>query len=300
MNEFNIGNTPVIRLKAIEMAYDLKSQIYAKLESKNPAGSSKDRVALKMIQDYEAQGKIDKDTLIIEATSGNTGIGLAYVCGQRGYKCVIVMPSNMSRERIELIESYGATVVLTDGAQGMAGSIAKANEIKAQSPNSIIAAQFENPSNPRAHYETTGPEIFSALPDLDVLVCAIGTGGTITGTGKYLKEQSSKIKIVGIEPSASAVLSGGVAGPHKIQGIGAGFIPKVLDTEIYDQIIAVSDDEAYKMTRDVYEKEGIMVGISSGSALFGAIEIARQEENKKIVVIFPDDGTRYLSLGLFD
>ncbi|MBQ3588846.1 MAG: pyridoxal-phosphate dependent enzyme, partial [Clostridia bacterium] len=191
-------------------------------------------------------------------------------------------------------------VVLTDGAQGMAGSIAKANEIKAQSPNSIIAAQFENPSNPRAHYETTGPEIFSALPDLDVLVCAIGTGGTITGTGKYLKEQSSKIKIVGIEPSASAVLSGGVAGPHKIQGIGAGFIPRVLDTEIYDQIITVSDDEAYKMTRDVYEKEGIMVGISSGSALFGAIEIARQEENKKIVVIFPDDGTRYLSLGLFD
>lgn len=300
MNEFNIGNTPVIRLKAIEVAYDLKSQIYAKLESKNPAGSSKDRVALKMIQDYEAQGKIDKDTLIIEATSGNTGIGLAYVCGQRGYKCVIVMPSNMSRERIELIESYGATVVLTDGAQGMAGSIAKANEIKAQNPNSIIAAQFENPSNPRAHYETTGPEIFSALPDLDVLVCAIGTGGTITGTGKYLKEQSSKIKIVGIEPSASAVLSGGVAGPHKIQGIGAGFIPRVLDTQIYDQIITVSDDEAYKMTRDVYEKEGIMVGISSGSALFGAIEIARQEENKKIVVIFPDDGTRYLSLGLFD
>ena len=300
MNEFNIGNTPIVRLKAIEMAYDLKSQIYAKLESKNPAGSSKDRVALKMIQDYEAQGKIDKDTLIIEATSGNTGIGLAYVCGQRGYKCVIVMPSNMSRERIELIESYGATVVLTDGAQGMAGSIAKANEIKAQSPNSIIAAQFENPSNPRAHYEATGPEIFSALPDLDVLVCAIGTGGTITGTGKYLKEQSSKIKIVGIEPSASAVLSGGVAGPHKIQGIGAGFIPRVLDTEIYDQIITVSDDEAYKMTRDVYEKEGIMVGISSGSALFGAIEIARQEENKKIVVIFPDDGTRYLSLGLFD
>ena len=300
MNEFNIGNTPIVRLKAIEMAYGLKSQIYAKLESKNPAGSSKDRVALKMIQDYEAQGKIDKDTLIIEATSGNTGIGLAYVCGQRGYKCVIVMPSNMSRERIELIESYGATVVLTDGAQGMAGSIAKANEIKAQSPNSIIAAQFENPSNPRAHYETTGPEIFSALPDLDVLVCAIGTGGTITGTGKYLKEQSSKIKIVGIEPSASAVLSGGVAGPHKIQGIGAGFIPRVLDTEIYDQIITVSDDEAYKMTRDVYEKEGIMVGISSGSALFGAIEIARQEENKKIVVIFPDDGTRYLSLGLFE
>ena len=300
MNEFNIGNTPVVRLKAIETAYGLKSQIYAKLESKNPAGSSKDRVALKMIQDYEAQGKIDKDTLIIEATSGNTGIGLAYVCGQRGYKCVIVMPSNMSRERIELIESYGATVVLTDGTQGMAGSIAKANEIKAQSPNSIIAAQFENPSNPRAHYETTGPEIFSALPDLDVLVCAIGTGGTITGTGKYLKEQSSKIKIVGIEPSASAVLSGGVAGPHKIQGIGAGFIPRVLDTEIYDQIITVSDDEACKMTRDVYEKEGIMVGISSGSALFGAIEIARQEENKKIVVIFPDDGTRYLSLGLFD
>lgn len=300
MNEFNIGNTPIVRLKAIETAYGLKSQIYAKLESKNPAGSSKDRVALKMIQDYEAQGKIDKDTLIIEATSGNTGIGLAYVCGQRGYKCVIVMPSNMSRERIELIESYGATVVLTDGAQGMAGSIAKASEIKAQSPNSIIAAQFENPSNPRAHYEATGPEIFSALPNLDVLVCAIGTGGTITGTGKYLKEQSSKIKIVGIEPSASAVLSGGVAGPHKIQGIGAGFIPKVLDTEIYDQIITVSDDEAYKMTRDVYEKEGIMVGISSGSALFGAIEIARQEENKKIVVIFPDDGTRYLSLGLFD
>lgn len=300
MNEFNIGNTPLVRLESIEKAYNLKSQIYAKLESKNPAGSIKDRVALKMIQDYEAQGKINKDTLIIEATSGNTGIGLAYVCKQRGYKCVIVMPSSMSRERIELIQSYGATVILTDGAQGMTGSIKKANELREQNPNSIIASQFENPSNPRAHYESTGPEIFSALPDINTLVCAIGTGGTITGTGKYLKEQSPKIKIVGIEPSASAVLSGGVAGAHKIQGIGAGFIPKVLDTKIYDQIITVSDDEAYKMTREVYENEGIMVGISSGSALFGAIEIAKQNENEKIVVIFPDDGTRYLSLGLFD
>lgn len=300
MNEFNIGNTPLVRLEGIEKSYNLKSQIYAKLESKNPAGSIKDRVALKMIQDYEAQGKINKDTLIIEATSGNTGIGLAYVCKQRGYKCVIVMPSSMSRERIELIQSYGATVILTDGAQGMTGSINKANELREQNPNSIIASQFENPSNPRAHYESTGPEIINALPDINTLVCAIGTGGTITGTGKYLKEQSPKIKIVGIEPSASAVLSGGVAGAHKIQGIGAGFIPKVLDTKIYDQIITVSDDEAYKMTREVYEKEGIMVGISSGSALFGAIEIAKQNENEKIVVIFPDDGTRYLSLGLFD
>jgi cysteine synthase A len=300
MNEFNIGNTPLVRLESIEKAYNLKSQIYAKLENKNPAGSIKDRVALKMIQDYEAQGKINKDTLIIEATSGNTGIGLAYVCKQRGYKCVIVMPSSMSRERIELIQSYGATVILTDGAQGMTGSINKANELREQNPNSIIASQFENPSNPRAHYESTGPEIFSALPDINTFVCAIGTGGTITGTGKYLKEQSPKIKIVGIEPSASAVLSGGVAGAHKIQGIGAGFIPKVLDTKIYDQIITVSDDEAYKMTREVYENEGIMVGISSGSALFGAIEIAKQNENEKIVVIFPDDGTRYLSLGLFD
>ncbi len=301
MNEFNIGSTPLIELQEIKRAYGLKSQIFAKLESKNPAGSIKDRVALKMIQDYEAQGKINKDTLIIEATSGNTGIGLAYVCGQRGYKCVIVMPNSMSRERIDLIEAYGAKVVLTDGAQGMSGSISKAKELKEQNPNSIIASQFENPSNPRAHYETTGPEIYEATnKEIDVFVCAIGTGGTITGVGKYLKEQSPSIRVVGIEPSGSAVLSGGVAGAHKIQGIGAGFVPSVLDTKIYDQIITVTDDDAYKMTRDVYEKEGIMVGISSGSALFGATQIARQEENKKIVVIFPDDGARYLSLGIFD
>ncbi len=301
MNELGIGSTPLVELKGIFEKYGLRSKIFAKLESENPAGSIKDRVALKMIQDYEAQGKIKEDTLIIEATSGNTGIGLAYVCKQRGYKLIIVMPSNMSRERIELIESYGAKVELTDASLGMSGAIKRANEIMEKNPNSLIASQFENPSNPQAHYDSTGPEIFENTKGrVDFFVCAVGTGGTITGTGKYLKEQSPSTRVIAIEPSGSPVLSGGKAGPHKIQGIGAGFIPSVLDTKIYDQIITVTDEQAYQMAREVYEIEGIMVGISSGSALLGAIEIAKRETDKQIVVIFPDTGKRYLSLGLFD
>lgn len=300
-NELNIGNTRLVQLKNLAKAYNVKSRIFAKLENENPAGSIKDRVALQMILDYEANGVINKDTTIIEPTSGNTGIGLAYVCKQRGYKAVIVMPDNMSRERIDLIESYGASVELTDGALGMMGAINKANEIKALTPNSVIAGQFDNPSNPRAHFLTTGPEIYRQMcGSIDVLVCGVGTGGTITGISDYLRHKAINVEVVAIEPENSAVLSGGKAGPHGIQGIGAGFIPSVLDTDAYNQIITVTDEQAYKMVREVYEKEGIMVGISSGAALYGAIEMAKSREDKNIVVILPDTGTRYLSLGLFD
>lgn len=300
-NELNIGNTRLVQLKNLAKAYNVKSRIFAKLENENPAGSIKDRVALQMILDYEANGVINKDTTIIEPTSGNTGIGLAYVCKQRGYKAVIVMPDNMSRERIDLIKSYGASVELTDGALGMTGAINKANEIKAITPNSVIAGQFDNPSNPRAHFLTTGPEIYRQMcGSIDVLVCGVGTGGTITGISDYLRHKAINVEVVAIEPENSAVLSGGKAGPHGIQGIGAGFIPSVLDTDAYNQIITVTDEQAYKMVREVYEKEGIMVGISSGAALYGAIEMAKSREDKNIVVILPDTGTRYLSLGLFD
>ncbi len=298
---YGIGNTPMVELFEIEKKYNLKSRLYAKIEGKNPAGSIKDRVALKMIEDYEARGEIKNDTVIIEPTSGNTGIGLAYVCQKRGYKVIIVMPDNMSRERIDLIKSYGAEIVLTDGALGMTGAIKKAEEIKSTTPNSIIAGQFENPSNPKAHYETTGPEIYENTKGrVDFLVCGIGTGGTITGAGKYLKEQKPTIKVVGIEPQGSPVLSGGKAGAHKLQGIGAGFVPTVLDTGIYDKIITISDTDAYEITAELYKLENIMAGISSGSALLGAIEVAKKNENKNIVVILPDTGERYISLGLFD
>ena len=293
-----VGNTPLVELTKIEKG--LLSRVFAKIESENPAGSIKDRVALKMIQDYEKEGKINKDTVIIEPTSGNTGIGLAYVCKERGYKSIIVMPDNMSVERINLIRSYGAKVVLTDGKNGMSGAIARAEEINKENPNSIIAGQFENPSNPMAHYETTGPEIYKNTEGrVDILVCGVGTGGTITGVGKYLKEQNPSIKIVAIEPKGSPVLSGGNAGPHAIQGIGAGFIPSVLNTEIIDEIIKVSDENAIKMTRELYKKEGILAGISSGAALYGALELAKKEKDKTIVVILPDTGERYLSLGIY-
>lgn len=298
---YGIGNTPMVELCEIEKKYNLKCKLFAKIEGENPAGSIKDRVALKMIEDYEKQGLINKDTVIIEPTSGNTGIGLAYVCQKRGYKAVIVMPDSMSRERIDLIKSYGAEIVLTDGALGMSGAIKEAEKIRESTPYSIIAGQFENPSNPKAHYETTGPEIYKNTEGrVDILVCGVGTGGTITGTGKYLKEQKPAIQVIGIEPENSAVLSGGKAGAHKLQGIGAGFVPSVLDTKIYDKIIAISDTDAYQMTAALYKLEGIMAGISSGAALLGAIEIAKSEENKSIVVILPDTGKRYISLGIFN
>ena len=293
-----IGQTPLIRLGNLKKELNLYGDIIALYEGVSAGGSIKDRVALKMIEDYENQGKINKDTVIIEPTSGNTGIGLALVCAVRGYKLKIVMPDNMSRERILLMESYGAEVILTDGKKGMQGAIEKANELATSISGSIIAGQFENPSNPMAHYLTTGPQIFKETEGkIDFLVCGVGTGGTITGTGKYLKEQKNDIKIVAIEPYTSAVLSGEEKGAHGLQGIGAGFIPTVLDTEIYDQIIKVKDEDAIRYMKLLATKEGILCGISSGASICGAIELAKNEANqgKQIVVVLPDTGTRYLS-----
>ena len=293
-----IGLTPLVRLGNLKKELNLYGDIIVLYEGVSAGGSIKDRVALKMIEDYENQGKINKDTVIIEPTSGNTGIGLALVCAVRGYKLKIVMPDNMSKERILLMESYGAEVILTDGKKGMQGAIEKANELASSISGSIIAGQFENPSNPMAHYLTTGPQIFKETEGkIDFLVCGVGTGGTITGTGKYLKEQKNDIKVVAIEPYTSAVLSGEEKGAHGLQGIGAGFIPKVLDTEIYDQIIKVKDDEAMKYMKLLATKEGILCGISSGASICGAIQIASLKENqgKQIVVVLPDTGTRYLS-----
>lgn len=297
-----IGRTPLIRLGNIEKELCLYGNIIAKVETVNPAGSIKDRVALKMIEDYEKRGLLDKDTVIIEPTSGNTGIGLALVCASLGYRLKIIMPDNMSRERIMLMQAYGAEVILTDGKLGMQGAIDKANELQKATPNSIIAGQFENMSNPKAHYEATGPEIYRDTEGrVDILVCGVGTGGTITGVGKYLKEQKLDVKVVAIEPYNSAVLSGESKGAHGLQGIGAGFVPSVLDTSIYDEIIKVREEEAYEAMRLLARKEGILCGISSGASLFGAIELAKREENKdkSIVVILPDTGTRYLSENIF-
>ena len=294
-----VGKTPLIRLGNIKRDFNLYGDIIVKAECVSPGGSIKDRVALKMIEDYEKSGLLKSDTVIIEPTSGNTGIGLAMVCAQRGYTLKIVMPDNMSRERILLMEAYGAEVILTDGALGMQGAIDKANEIQKSITDSIIAGQFENMSNPEAHYLTTGPEIFNdTCGKVDILVCGVGTGGTITGVSKYLKEQNDKIKVVAIEPSTSAVLSGGEKGSHGIQGIGAGFIPNVLDTDAYDEIIKVSDSDAMKYMNLLAKREGILVGISSGAALCGAISVAMRKENqgKQIVVILPDTGTRYLTV----
>ena len=294
-----VGKTPLIRLGNIKRDFNLYGDIIVKAECVSPGGSIKDRVALKMIEDYEKSGLLKSDTVIIEPTSGNTGIGLAMVCAQRGYTLKIVMPDNMSRERILLMEAYGAEVILTDGALGMQGAIDKANEIQKSIRDSIIAGQFENMSNPEAHYLTTGPEIFNdTCGKVDILVCGVGTGGTITGVSKYLKEQNDKIKVVAIEPSTSAVLSGGEKGSHGIQGIGAGFIPNVLDTDAYDEIIKVSDSDAMKYMNLLAKREGILVGISSGAALCGAISVAMRKENqgKQIVVILPDTGTRYLTV----
>lgn len=297
-----IGNTPLVELTHIEKEFDLKARLIAKLELFNPAGSVKDRVALAMINDAEKRGVLSKESVIIEPTSGNTGIGLASVAAARGYKLIIVMPDSMSVERRQIMKAYGAQLVLSPGAKGMPGAIELANQLAASTPNSFIAGQFVNPANVMAHYTTTGPEIYFATDGkVDIFVAGVGTGGTITGTGKYLKEQNSKIKVVAVEPAASPVLSKGVKGPHGIQGIGAGFVPDILDTGIYDEIIPVKDEDAFAYGRMMGRKEGVLVGISSGAALAAAVELAKREENagKQIVVLMPDTGDRYLSTKLF-
>lgn len=297
-----IGNTPLVELTHIEKELGLKAKLIAKLELFNPAGSVKDRVALAMINDAEKRGVLSKESVIIEPTSGNTGIGLASVAAARGYKLIIVMPDSMSVERRQIMKAYGAQLVLSPGAKGMPGAIELANQLASSTPNSFIASQFVNPANVMAHYTTTGPEIYSATDGkVDIFVAGVGTGGTITGTGKYLKEQNSKIKVVAVEPATSPVLSKGVKGPHGIQGIGAGFVPDILDTGIYDEIIPVKDEDAFTYGRLMGKKEGVLVGISSGAALAAAVELARREENagKQIVVLMPDTGDRYLSTKLF-
>ena len=297
-----IGHTPLLELTHIEKAHGLKAKILAKLEYFNPAGSVKDRIAKAMVDDAEAKGLLKPGSVIIEPTSGNTGIGLASVAAARGYRIIIVMPETMSVERRQLMKAYGAELVLTEGAKGMKGAIAKADELAKEIPGSFVAGQFVNPANPKAHYETTGPEIWADTDgQVDIFVAGVGTGGTITGTGKFLKEQKSDVKVVAVEPKTSAVLSTGVAGSHKIQGIGAGFVPDVLDTHIYDEIIPVDNDDAFSVGKEVGTREGVLVGISSGAALWAAIELAKRPENagKNIVVLLPDTGDRYLSTPLF-
>lgn len=298
-----IGNTPLFKLNGFKKKYDLAADIYAKVEYFNATGSVKDRIARQMILDAEQSGALKPGSTIIEPTSGNTGIGLSAVGTSRGYKVIIVMPDTMSVERRKLMKAYGAQLVLTEGAEGMKGAIAKADELHAEIPDSWIAGQFDNPSNWKAHYNTTGPEIEKALEGkVDILVAGVGTGGTITGTGKYLKEKNPDLKVVAVEPASSAVLSGNKSGPHKIQGIGAGFVPKVLDTDIYDEIIPVSNEDAFETGASIGKMEGILVGISSGAALYAALQLAKKEENrgKNIVVIFPDSADRYLSTGMFE
>ena len=297
-----IGHTPLLELTHIEKAHDLKAKIVAKLEYFNPAGSVKDRIAKAMIDDAEAKGLLKAGSVIIEPTSGNTGIGLASVAAARGYRIIIVMPETMSVERRQLMKAYGAELVLTEGAKGMKGAIAKADELAKEIPNSFVAGQFVNPANPKAHYETTGPEIWADIDGkVDFFVAGVGTGGTITGTGKFLKEKNPAVKVVAVEPKTSAVLSTGIAGSHKIQGIGAGFVPDVLDTKIYDEIIPVDNDDAFAVGKEMGHREGVLVGISSGAALWAAIELAKRPENagKTIVVLLPDTGDRYLSTPLF-
>ncbi len=297
-----IGNTPLLELTHIEKKYGLKAKVLAKLEYFNPAGSVKDRIARKMLDDAEAAGKLTPDSVIIEPTSGNTGIGLASVAAARGYRIIIVMPETMSVERRQLMKAYGAELVLTEGAKGMKGAIAKADELAKEIPNSFVPGQFVNPSNPKAHYETTGPEIFEDTDgEVDIFVAGVGTGGTITGVGEYLKDKKSGVKVVAVEPATSAVLSTGVAGAHKIQGIGAGFVPDVLDTKVYDEIIPVSNEDAFETGKLIGKSEGVLVGISSGAAAYAAIELAKRPENegKTIVVLLPDTGDRYLSTPLF-
>lgn len=297
-----VGGTPIMELHNYMKNFDINGRILAKLEYFNPAGSAKDRVAKQMIADAEASGKLKKGSTIIEPTSGNTGIGLASAAASLGYKCVLVMPDSMSVERIDLLKAYGAEVVLSEGAKGMAGAVAKAEELAKNIPGSFIAGQFENPSNPKAHYLTTGPEIWADTDGkIDIFVATVGTGGTLTGTAKYLKEKNPNIKIVAVEPASSPLLSEGKAGPHKIQGIGANFVPEILDTDLYDEVLTVTDDDAYKAANAIAKLEGILVGISSGAAVSAAAKIGKRPENagKNIVTVLPDSGDRYMSSGVF-
>ena len=297
-----IGHTPLMELTNIEKKHDLKAKLLAKLEYFNPAGSVKDRIAKAMIDDAETKGLLKPGSVIIEPTSGNTGIGLASVAAARGYRIIIVMPETMSIERRQIMKAYGAELVLTEGAKGMKGAIAKAEELSREIPNSFIPGQFVNPANPKAHFETTGPEIFDDTDGkVDIFVAGVGTGGTVTGVGQYLKSRNPSVKVVAVEPKSSAVLSTGVAGPHKIQGIGAGFVPDVLDTKVYDEIIPVTNEDAFAAGKEIGRSEGVLVGISSGAALWAGIDLAKRPENagKTIVVLLPDTGDRYLSTPLF-
>ena len=297
-----IGHTPLMELTNIEKKHGLKAKLLAKLEYFNPAGSVKDRIAKAMIDDAEAKGLLKPGSVIIEPTSGNTGIGLASVAAARGYRIIIVMPETMSIERRQIMKAYGAELVLTEGAKGMKGAIAKAEELSKEIPNSFIPGQFVNPANPKAHFETTGPEIFDDIDGkVDIFVAGVGTGGTVTGVGQYLKSRNPSVKVVAVEPKSSAVLSTGVAGPHKIQGIGAGFVPDVLDTKVYDEIIPVTNEDAFAAGKEIGRSEGVLVGISSGAALWAGIDLAKRPENagKTIVVLLPDTGDRYLSTPLF-
>jgi cysteine synthase A len=298
-----IGHTPLLELSHIEAAEGLKARLLAKLEYFNPAGSVKDRIAKAMIDDAEAKGLLKPGATIIEPTSGNTGIGLAAVAAARGYDIIIVMPETMSVERRQLMKAYGARLVLTEGAKGMKGAIAKAEELSKEIENSFIPGQFDNPANPKAHLETTGPEIYADTDgEVDIFVAGVGTGGTVTGVGQYLKSKKPGVKVVAVEPASSAVLSTGVAGAHKIQGIGAGFVPKVLDTKVYDEIITVANEDAFATGRQIGRQEGVLVGISSGAAAWAAIQLAKRPENagKTIVALLPDTGDRYLSTALFE
>lgn len=298
-----VGGTPLLELTHLEKEFGLKARILAKLEYFNPAGSVKDRIAKAMLDDAEKSGKLKPDSVIIEPTSGNTGIGLASVAAARGYRIIIVMPETMSVERRQLMKAYGAELVLSEGAKGMKGAIAKAEELAASIPNSFIPGQFVNPSNPKAHIETTGPEIYADTDgEVDIFVAGVGTGGTVSGVGEFLKSKKPEVKVVAVEPASSPVLSNGTAGAHKIQGIGAGFVPDVLNTKIYDEIIAVENEDAFATGRLIGHKEGVLVGISSGAAAYAAIELAKRPENegKTIVVLLPDTGDRYLSTPLFE
>ena len=298
-----IGKTPLMELKGLEQEFNLKARLLGKLESFNPGGSVKDRVAVNLIDDAEKKGLLKKGSVIIEPTSGNTGIGLAVVAAVRGYRAIIVMPETMSEERKKLMKAYGAELVLTEGSKGMTGAIEKAKELAEEIPDAFIPGQFVNPANAEAHYLTTGPEIWEDTEgDVDYFVAGVGTGGTITGTGRYLKEKKASVKVIAVEPSTSAVLSGGKAGPHNLQGIGAGFIPEVLDTSVYDEVVTVCDEDAYECGRRLGKKEGLLGGITAGAALYAGIELAKEEENagKTIVVLLPDTGDRYLSTALFE
>lgn len=297
-----IGNTPLVEVANLEKAYNLKAKVLVKLEYRNPAGSVKDRIAQAMIEDAEKKGILKEGSVIIEPTSGNTGIGLAAIAAAKGYRAILTMPETMSVERRNILKAYGAEIVLTEGSKGMKGAIAKAEELAKEIEGSFIPGQFDNPANPKVHYETTGPEIWRDTDGkVDAFVAGVGTGGTVTGTGKYLKEQNPDVKVVAVEPASSPVLSQGKAGAHKIQGIGAGFVPKVLDTAVYDEIITVENDDAFATSKELTKKEGILTGISSGAALYAALQLAQRPEfeGKTIVALLPDSGDRYYSTSLF-